>query len=77
MNLPSIKPHYQRFPVEVTTQQRGKTFILEVPARTASDAVDSVVNGGAREYGYYDWVSIACGSESIKRPPHRGGARTE
>ena len=34
MNLPPIKPHYQRFPVEIETQQRpGKKYTLKVVAR--------------------------------------------
>jgi len=72
-----IKPHYQRFLVEVTTQQTSRPSILEVPARTAKDAVKSTVNGGAREAGRYDWVKISCGNESTERPPHPGGPRTD
>ncbi len=73
-----IKPHYQRFPVEIVLQQApNKSFVLEVPARTTKDAVDTTVNGGAREYGYYDWLEISCGDETVERPPHRGGSRTE
>ncbi len=48
MNLPPIKPHYQRFPVQITTQQRpGKIYTLEVVARNLEQAVDSTKNGGA------------------------------
>jgi hypothetical protein len=43
-----------------------------VPARTSQDAVESLQNGGAREAGYYDWVKISCGNESVERP-HPGG----
>lgn len=73
-----IQRHVQRFPVEIVTQQApNRPSTLEVPARTAKDAVDSTVNGGAREYGYYDWISVSCGNETVDRPPHRGGPRTE
>ena len=65
-----IKPHYQRFAVNIILQQApSRIFTLEVPARTAKDAVSSTAEGGARDYGYYDWVKISCGNESIERPP--------
>ena len=78
MNLPSIQPHYQRFSVEIVTQQApNKRCTLEVPARTAKDAVDSTVDGGAREAGRYDWVSISSGNETVERSPHSGGPRRD
>ncbi len=78
MNLPPIKPHYQRYSVEVVTQQApNKLSILETPARTAKEAVDSMVKGGAREAGRYDWVKISCGNETTERPPHPGGERRD
>lgn len=71
-----IKPHYQRFAVEIVTQQApNKTFTLEVPARTAKQAVEVTVNGGAREAGRYDWILVKCGDETTERPPRRGGSR--
>ncbi|MEK0187538.1 hypothetical protein [Microcoleus anatoxicus] len=73
-----IKPHYQRFAVEIVTQQApNKTFTLEVPARTAKQAVEATVNGGAREVGYYDWLKISSGNETTERPPHPGGPRRD
>lgn len=76
MNFTPIKPHYQRFQVEITTQQApNKTFPLKVPARTAKQAVEATVNGGAREVGRYDWILIKCGDEQVERPPHKGGSR--
>ncbi|MDQ2096729.1 MAG: hypothetical protein QQW96_03680 [Tychonema bourrellyi B0820] len=69
MKLTEIKQHYQRFDVEIVTQQLGdsRPYTTEVPARTAKEAVDSTVNGGARELGRYDWTSISCGNETVKR----------
>lgn len=72
-----IKQHYQRFEVEVVTQQNPcRPSILEVPARTPQEAVEKTANGGAREAGRYDWVKISCSNQTIERPPHRGGQRT-
>lgn len=76
MTLPPIKAHYQRFEVRIVTQQApNKITTTQVPARTAKDAVDSTVNGGARELGRYDWTKVSCDNESTERPPHRGGPR--
>lgn len=69
MNLPPIKPHYQRFEVQIITRQLGENrpYTTEVPARTAKEAVESTANGGARELGRYDWVKITCAGESTVR----------
>lgn len=69
MKLPEIKSHYQRFHVEIITQQLGENrpYTAEVPARTAKEAVESTANGGARELGRYDWVKISCANESTVR----------
>lgn len=69
MKLPEIKQHYQRFEVEIVTQQLGESrpYTTEVPARTAKEAVESTANGGARELGRYDWVKITCAGESTTR----------
>lgn len=77
MNLPGIRQHYQRFEVDIVTQQLGENrpYTTEVPARTAKEAVEFTVNGGAREAGRYDWVSISCCNEKVERPPRRGGSR--
>ena len=76
MTLPPIKPHYQRFNVEIVTQQSpNKTTKIEVPARTAQQAVDSTVESGARELGRYDWIKVSCGDVVTERLPHPGGKR--
>lgn len=73
-----IQRHVQKFPVEIVTQQHpNHSYKVEVPARTPEQAVSSTENGGAREAGYYDWTKITCGNETVERPPHRGGSRTE
>lgn len=78
MDHPPIKPHYQRYEVEVVTQQSpNRPHTLEVPARTAKEAVDSTVNGGARDYGYYDWIKVSSGNESTERDNHPGGTRRD
>ncbi|MEZ2231542.1 hypothetical protein [Microcoleus sp.] len=78
MDFAPIKPHYQRFSVEIKTQQApNKSCVIEVPARTSQEAVEKAVNGGAREAGRYDWISITCGNETTERPPHPGGCRKD
>ncbi len=73
-----LQRHVQKFPVEIVTQQApNKTYTIEIPARTQEQAVASAENGGARDVGYYDWVKISSGNETIERPPHRGGPRTD
>jgi len=74
MTFPAIKPHYRRFSVEIVTQQApNKVNRIEVPARTAKDAVEATIS--SRADGRYDWIKITCGEESIERPPHPGGLR--
>lgn len=70
-----IQRHVQRFSVEIVTQQRERPYQIEVPARTPKQAVDAAQDGGARQAGYYDWVKISCGNESVERPSHPGGTR--
>ncbi len=73
MNLPPIKPHYQRFNVEIVTQQSpNKVSTIEVPARTAQEAVDSTVENPE---GRYDWTKITCNDVTTERKPHLGGSR--
>lgn len=70
-----IRRHVQRFTVEIVIQQQERPCQIEVPARTPRQAVEAMQNGGAREYGYFDWVKIYCGNESVERPFHSGGTR--
>lgn len=70
-----IQRHVQKFSVEIVTQQRERPYRIEVPARTPKQAVETTQDGGAREAGYYDWVKISCGSESVERPARPGGTR--
>lgn len=76
MNLPGIRQHYQRYQVQIVTEQLGENrpYTTEVPARTAKEAVESTANGGAREEGRYDWVKISCENESTERPNHSARA---
>lgn len=71
MKLPEIKPHYQRFEVEIVTEQLpNRPSVIEVPARTPQEAVEATANGGAREEGRYDWIEITCGNAKVDRPRH-------
>lgn len=68
-----IKRHIQRFDVAIVTQQApNRVSVIQVPARSAKDAVEAAV---VNPEGRYDWVSISCANETIERPPHRGGSR--
>ncbi len=79
MNLPPLQQHVQRFTVNVQLEQRLRSKTTVVPARTAREAVDRLVEGGAREAGFYDWIRISCDNESSERPRHadRGGDRRD
>jgi hypothetical protein len=73
MTFPAIKPHYRSFSVEIVTQQApNKVSVIQVPARSAKDAVEAAV---VNPEGRYDWVSISCANKTVERPPHRGGPR--
>jgi len=73
MDYIPIKRHIQRFEVAVVTQQApNKVSVIQIPARSAKDAVETAV---ANPEGRYDWIKITCGNETTERPIHRGGSR--